>query len=75
MRKLTAFALLFFCATAVQAQEPVTPQPATIEAASAPPATRVSCVVSQPSATPPRSAVAELPASARASSAEEPATR
>jgi hypothetical protein len=38
MRKLTAFALLFFCATAVQAQEPVTPQPATIEAAPAPPA-------------------------------------
>ncbi|HSJ30492.1 MAG TPA: hypothetical protein VK933_03600 [Longimicrobiales bacterium] len=38
MRKLTAFALLFICATAAQAQEPVTPQPATIEAAPAAPA-------------------------------------
>lgn len=41
MRKLTVFALLLFCATAVQAQEPVTQQPVepvTTEAAPAAPA-------------------------------------
>ncbi|HSK17604.1 MAG TPA: hypothetical protein VK912_00580 [Longimicrobiales bacterium] len=38
MRRLTAFALLFFCATAVQAQDPVPQEPVTTEVAPAAPA-------------------------------------